>query len=113
MAPYAEAELIEVMWGLALDSQSNVREITELSRGCLNSTIVTPGLVFGWACSVYAAGIILVHNHPSGDPTPSPEDRTITAQLVRASEIIDIPLYDHLIIGSNGRFNAAAASGWL
>jgi DNA repair protein RadC len=59
-----------------------------------------------------AAGIIAVHNHPSGDPTPSPEDRAMTRQLAAAGELLDIPLYDHLILAGS-RFLSLAASGLL
>jgi hypothetical protein len=60
---------------------------------------VHPREVFRAAIAEAAAGIIVVHNHPSGDPTPSPEDRSVTKQLVEAGRLLDLPLYDHVIRG--------------
>lgn len=59
-----------------------------------------------------AAAIILVHNHPSGDPTPSPEDRTVTRELVSAGKVLGIEVLDHVIIGS-ARFTSFAETGLL
>ena len=59
-----------------------------------------------------AAAIILVHNHPSGDPTPSPDDRVVTEQLVQAGKVLDIPVQDHVIIG-RGRYISFAEAGLL
>ena len=59
-----------------------------------------------------AAAVILVHNHPSGDPTPSADDRIVTEQLVAAGKLLDIPVHDHLIIG-RGRYTSFAEAGLL
>ena len=59
-----------------------------------------------------AAAIILVHNHPSGDPTPSADDRLVTEQLVAAGRLLDIPVHDHVIIG-RGRYTSFAEAGLL
>jgi DNA repair protein RadC len=91
MAPYAAREIVEVFWLLCLDTQSrvigNAPEV--ITRGLLNSSLVHPREVFCVAITAGAAGIILVHNHPSGDPTPSAEDRAITRQLVAAGRLLD------------------------
>lgn len=97
---------------LALDSQSQVLREVLITRGLLNSSLVHPREVFRAAIAEAAAGIILVHNHPSGDPTPSAEDRAATRQLVSAGQLLDLPVYDHVIIAGD-RFVSFAAAGLL
>ena len=97
---------------LALDSQSQVLREVLVTRGLLNSSLVHPREVFRAAIAEAAAGIIVVHNHPSGDPTPSAEDRAVTRQLAEAGRLLDLPLYDHLIIAGD-RFVSLAALGLL
>ena len=97
---------------LALDSQSQVLRSVLVTRGLLNSSLVHPREVFRAAIAEAAAGIIVVHNHPSGDPTPSTEDRTVTRQLAEAGRLLDLPLYDHVIIGGD-RFVSLATLGLL
>lgn len=97
---------------LALDSQSRVLREVLVTRGLLNSSLVHPREVFRPAIAEAAAGIIVVHNHPSGDPTPSAEDRAVTRQLVAAGQLLDLPLYDHVIIAGD-RFTSFAAAGLL
>jgi len=92
---------VEVFWILALDSQSQVLLDSPIviTRGILNSSLIHPREVFRAAIVAGAAGVILVHNHPSGDPTPSADDRAVTQQLVAAGRLLDLPVYDHVIIG--------------
>ena len=97
---------------LALDSQSQVVREVLITRGLLNSSLVHPREVFRAAIAEAAAGIIVVHNHPSGDPTPSAEDRAATKQLVSAGRLLDIPLYDHVIIAGD-QFVSLATAGML
>ena len=97
---------------LALDSQSQVLREVLITRGLLNSSLVHPREVFRAAIAEAAAGIIVVHNHPSGDPTPSAEDRAATKQLVTAGRLLDVPLYDHVIIAGD-RFVSFATAGLL
>jgi DNA repair protein RadC len=97
---------------LALDSQSRVLRDVLVTRGLLNSSLVHPREVFRAAIAEAAAGIIVVHNHPSGDPTPSPEDRAVTKQLVDAGRLLDLPLYDHVILAGD-RFFSFATGGLL
>ena len=97
---------------LALDSQSQVLREVLVTRGLLNSSLVHPREVFRAAIAEAAAGIIVVHNHPSGDPSPSAEDRAVTQQLVAAGRLLDLPLYDHVIIAGD-RFISFAAAGLL
>jgi DNA repair protein RadC len=65
--------------------------------------------VFRGAIAEAAAGIIVVHNHPSGDPAPSADDRAVTRQLVEAGKILDLPVYDHVIVGARGYVSFAEA----
>jgi DNA repair protein RadC len=97
---------------LALDSQSQVLREVLVTRGLLNSSLVHPREVFRTAIAEAAAGIIVVHNHPSGDPTPSAEDQSVTRQLVAAGRLLDLPLYDHVIIAGD-RFTSFATAGLL
>jgi DNA repair protein RadC len=97
---------------LALDSQSQVLREVLITRGLLNSSLVHPREVFRAAIAEAAAGIIVVHNHPSGDPTPSAEDRAATRQLSSAGRLLDLPLYDHVIIAGD-RFVSFATAGLL
>jgi DNA repair protein RadC len=97
---------------LALDSQSQVLREVLITRGLLNSSLVHPREVFRSAIAEAAAGIIVVHNHPSGDPTPSAEDRAATQQLVSAGRLLDLPVYDHVIIAGD-RYVSFATAGLL
>lgn len=97
---------------LALDSQSRVLRDVLVTRGLLNSSLVHPREVFRAAIAEAAAGIIVVHNHPSGDPAPSAEDRAVTRQLAEAGRLLDVPVYDHIIVAGD-RFYSFAAEGLL
>ncbi|MGH2582267.1 MAG: RadC family protein [Anaerolineales bacterium] len=89
----------EHLRAILLDTRNHVIEIVEIYRGSLNSTNVRVAEVFTAAVRRNAASLILVHNHPSGDPTPSPEDLALTKALREAGNLLDIELLDHLIIG--------------
>jgi DNA repair protein RadC len=95
-----------------LDAKHRLKRAVLVSSGLLNVSLAHPREVFREAIADCAAAVILVHNHPSGDPTPSPEDRAVTAQLVGAGRILDIPVLDHVIIG-RGRFLSFAEAGLL
>ncbi|HEY3935142.1 MAG TPA: DNA repair protein RadC [Gemmatimonadales bacterium] len=97
---------------LALDTRSRVLRDVLVTRGLLDSSLVHPREVFRAAISEAAAGIILVHNHPSGDPTPSAEDRAVTRQLVAAGQLLDLPVYDHVIVAGD-RYLSFATAGLL
>lgn len=114
MAPYAEREVGESFWILPLDSQHRLVGAgpTVITRGILNSSLVHPREVFLAAIAASAAAVILVHNHPSGDPTPSADDRVVTEQLVAAGRLLDIPVHDHVIVG-RGRYTSFAEAGLL
>lgn len=86
-----------------------VREII-VTRGTLDASIVHPREVFRAAITESAAAMILVHNHPSGDPTPSSEDRAVTRQLAEAGRLIGIPVLDHVVVG-DGRYISFVEAG--
>lgn len=91
----------EVMVMLVLDIKNNVIGAFEVSRGSLNTSIVHPREIFKRALLLNAASIILAHNHPSGDTTPSREDTNITKKLVEGGKILGIEVLDHIIVGDN------------
>jgi DNA repair protein RadC len=95
-----------------LDTQLRLERDILVSRGILNSSLVHPREVFREAIAERAAAIVLVHNHPSGDPTPSADDREITRQLSGCGQMLDIPVHDHVIIG-HGRYVSFAEVGLL
>ena len=95
----------EVFLVLTLSSSNRLIRIVELTRGILNSALVHPREVFREALTDAAAGILVVHNHPSGDTQPSGEDRQITRRLVEAGELMNIPVLDHIIIGGGGYYS--------
>src|ERR1051325_4113507 len=96
----ASGELGEVFYVITLNTRSSVVGLHEVTRGTLTSSLVHPREVFLRAIAECAAGIIVAHNHPSGDPTPSPDDRTITTQLIEAGKVLVLPVYDHVVIGN-------------
>lgn len=84
-----------------LDTKNFVTRTTEVYAGSLNAAVVRIGEVFRSAVRANSASIILAHNHPSGDPTPSPEDVRVTEMVVEAGRLLDIEVLDHIIIGRN------------
>ncbi len=93
----------EHLWVILTDTRNRVLHIEKMYRGSLNASTVRVGEVFRAAIQRNAAAILVVHNHPSGDPTPSPEDITLTRALIQAGRLLDIEVLDHLVIGQ-GRF---------
>lgn len=86
---------------LLLDAKCRLITIETVAVGTLTEVLVHPREVFRPAIRHSAAGLILVHNHPSGDPTPSDEDKSVTLSLSQAAELLQIEFHDHLIIGNN------------
>ncbi|MBA4071836.1 MAG: hypothetical protein C0497_08390 [Gemmatimonas sp.] len=111
-APSLEDMPVEEFHVAILDAQHRLERDVCVTRGILNSSLVHPREVFREAIAERAAAIILVHNHPSGDPTPSADDRAVTEQLVAAGRLLDIPVHDHVIIG-RGRYLSFAEMGML
>src|SRR5580765_1243662 len=111
-APRMEDLPVEEFHVAVLDAQHRLERDVMVTRGILNSSLVHPREVFRAAIAERAAAVVLVHNHPSGDPTPSPDDRLVTEQLVSAGRLLDIPVHDHVIIG-RGRYMSFAEAGLL
>jgi DNA repair protein RadC len=103
---------VEEFHVLILDSQHRMQRDVTITRGLLNSALVHPREVFREAIAENAAAIVLVHNHPSGDTAPSPDDRVTTEALYQAGKVLDIPVQDHIIIGRN-RYLSFAEAGLL
>lgn len=97
---------------LLLDTQHAVRGVHTVTVGILDASIVHPRETFRAAILANSAAVVIAHNHPSGDPTPSPEDREVTRQLVEAGRIIGIPVLDHVVIG-DGRYLSFVEAGLL
>ncbi len=111
-APRLQDAPVEEFHVAILDAQHRLERDVLITRGLLNSSLVHPREVFREAIAERAAAVILVHNHPSGDPTPSAEDKAVTEQLVAAGRLLDIPVHDHIIVG-RGRYVSFAEAGLL
>lgn len=92
----------EHFWALALSTKNRLLRMVEVSVGSLNSSIVHPRELFKEAVRLSAASVVIVHNHPSGDPTPSAADLQLTRRLARAGEVLGIEVLDHVVIGDGG-----------
>ncbi len=102
----------EVFVSLLLDSKNRVLREIQISEGSLNASIVHPREVFQPVIRESAAAVLFVHNHPSGDPTPSREDLDLTRRLSEAGSLMGVRVLDHIIIGS-GRYVSLADRGLL
>ena len=102
----------EVMLVITLDTKNQPNSISVCSVGSLNTSIVHPREIFKTAILSNASSIIIAHNHPSGDPTESPEDIKITQRLVEAGKLIGINVIDHIIVGED-RFISFKEKGLL
>lgn len=100
----------EQLWVILLDTRNRKIWIDKVYAGSLNSSMVRVGELFRAAVQRSAASIILVHNHPSGDPTPSTEDAAMTRTAVQAGKLMDIEVLDHLVIGQ-GRWVSMKEKG--
>lgn len=95
---HAERECFAVLY---LDTRNRVQDQEILYRGTINTTHVRPAEIFRGAVRRNARAVIVGHNHPSGDPASSPEDRALTRSLIRAGKLLDLELMDHLIVGTS------------
>lgn len=105
MEPHLRDLRQEEFHALLLSSQHRVIRQVLITRGILDASLIHAREVFRFAIAESAACVILVHNHPSGDPSPSQEDRGVTRQLKAAGETVGIPVVDHVVIG-DGRFTS-------
>jgi DNA repair protein RadC len=100
----------ESFWTLWLDARNRMIGREKVSVGCLDTTLAHPREVFNKAIRASAAAIIVVHNHPTGEPTPSDDDVRLTRRLAEAGKIIGIRLLDHIIIAKSGHYSFRAHS---
>ncbi len=100
--PLLRDELRENFCVVCLNSANKIIRYEVISIGNLNSSVVHPREIFKAAIDNNSASIILIHNHPSGNPEPSNEDISITKKVVESGKIMDIPVFDHIIIAGNG-----------
>ncbi|MDA2930216.1 DNA repair protein RadC [Acidobacteria bacterium AH-259-O06] len=105
--PLVEGLKKECFWNVLLDGKNRILRLIRVSEGSLTSSLVHPREVFRPAIQEAAAGVLFVHNHPSGDPAPSPEDIQITKRLVETGRIVGIRALDHVIIGAHRYFSFA------
>ena len=112
MIPRLRHATQEVFLVLMLDSKNGIRGEVEVTKGTLNASLVHPREIYKAAIDHLAASIIVVHNHPSGNPEPSREDLEITRQLSEAGRLVGIPLHDHLIVAGD-RYTSLAEMGVL
>ena len=101
----------EEFHALLLNTRHRVVREVLVTRGILDASLIHPREVFRVAVGEGAAGVILVHNHPSGDPTPSAEDRAVTRQLADAGRALGIPVVDHVVVGRGGYTSLASDLG--
>ncbi len=92
----------EELWVIMLDTRNRVLHIDAIYRGSLNSSQIRVGELFKSAIRRNAAAIVVAHNHPSGDPNPSPDDVAVTRAIVQAGKLLDVEVLDHLVIGGTG-----------
>jgi len=111
-APLMEDLKREVFRVALLDAQNGLLRDCVVSEGTLSASLVHPREVFKPAILESAASVILLHNHPSGDPTPSREDVRLTRQLVECARLLDLRVHDHVIVG-RGRFVSLAEQGMI
>lgn len=96
---------VEEFWVLALTSSKKVIKAEMLFRGTVDSCLVHPRDIFRFACVNNASSIVIAHNHPSGDHSPSSEDIQLTKRIVKIGKLLQIPVVDHLILSEKGYFS--------
>ena len=104
IAPLLVNKVVEHFGVLSLDTKRQVIGWDVVSVGTLDSTLVHPREVFLSAIFQHASAVVVAHNHPSGDPTPSPEDILTASRLLRAGKLLGIDVLDALVIGDEGRY---------
>lgn len=103
----------EELWVIALDTKNRPIGTERVYLGNVAGSSVRVGEVFRMPILTQAAAIIVGHNHPSGDPTPSADDMRITSEFASAGRLLDIELLDHVIVGGDGRFQSIRALGGI
>ncbi len=103
----------EHFWSLSLNIKNRLLKMSEVSVGSLNASIVHPRELFKDAVKASAASVVVVHNHPSGDATPSGADIQLTRRLVKAGDVLGIDVLDHVVIGDGGEFSSLRDLGYM
>jgi len=91
----------EELWVAALDTKNRLMKVSKVYRGSVNTAMIRVGEVFKEALRLNATSIIVAHNHPSADPTPSPEDILVTRQIIEAGKLLDVETLDHVILAGS------------
>ena len=112
LGPQLASQKQEVFLAVLLTTKNSILSTERIAIGSLNSAVVHAREVFARAIELSAASVVLVHNHPSGDPEPSPEDVRVTERMAEAGQIIGIKLLDHVVIG-DGSFVSMKERGLL
>ena len=107
LKPILEHQDREHMYGVFLDTKHRIIGMHHIAMGSISEAIVHPREVFKCAILLNAAALVIAHNHPSGDPTPSTADHLLTTRLVKAGTLLGIPLLDHLVIDNNRFYSFA------
>jgi len=97
----AERMTQESLWVMTLDGRNGLMGIERVYTGTATGTSVRIGELFRYAVSAGGVGIVLVHNHPSGDPEPSDEDVRLTSEVIAAAQLLDIQVLDHLVVAAD------------
>ena len=95
----------EEFWAIYLNNSNRILDRTRISQGGVTGTVVDPKLILKRAIELLATGIIVVHNHPSGNPAPSDEDKYLTDKLVKAAALFNIVVLDHIVIATADSFS--------
>jgi DNA repair protein RadC len=97
----------EQFWIVLLNRSNSVIHFTQISKGGFSATVVDPKLIFSIALQWKASGMILFHNHPSGNLNPSESDKKLTQRIMKSAELLEITILDHIIVGQNAYFSFA------
>ena len=110
--PYLRDEPQEHFKGIFLNTRNEVTKVLSISIGSLDASLISPRELFRSAISLNSASVVVAHNHPSGDPTPSRDDIAVTKRLCQAGELVGIELLDHIIVG-DGRWVSLKERGLM
>lgn len=102
LRPRLALEPVESFWVVSLDARARITGLERISMGTLTACLVHPREVFAPALRARAASVVVLHNHPSGDPEPSPEDYRLTERLETAGRLLGMPLVDHVVVARSG-----------
>lgn len=113
LAPRATTLVAERMWVLSLDGRNGLRGVRCVAQGGQHGCAVSVREILHCALADAASGFVLAHNHPSGEPSPSPEDISMTQTLARAADVVGTPLLDHVIVTASGAYSSLLDAGLI